>query len=665
MPHMGWSPVQAAGGHPAVRAASRTSGSTSSTPTPSGAGCWRRRHDSPIAAPAGHLGRPRRPVRRRGRERPALGDPVPPGEVRRRRCDAAGELGPVAVSRDRLRVTTGDRSARDGPKAAAEADRRATTRTRRRPTRRSTPNRTTTRTSDAATGTASTIGAGVGTLVVAACSAPRGRSGSLLVASVVLLAVGYLAGRRADRRAHGQPAAGPAAGGRRRRRPGGAPGAGRGRQRDALRRPARRGAGLAGRRARSGSTWSTSTRRSAAGPTASSWPTSSAGSTSTSSCPAASGTTRRSSRGAGHRAAGGSTSARPRWRTRTGPPSVIARHGDAVAVGLDVRGTTLAARGWTSEGGDLWETLDRLDARRLRALRRHRRHQGRHPARAEPRSAATGLRPDAGARRGLGRHRQPGRPGGAARPRRRRRRGRHRRQGALRRRVHPPAGARRRRPALSGRATGGATPRRRCDGLRRHAVAGPRAAAGAVRRGRRATGRPAGRGAGPARRRRRSRGRGRRSWPRWPGPACSSRSSRCRGGRREHGPDDADRGRRPPGPAGLHQPATPGRLAAGRPPVPVPGPRAALSAVAEGCDLLDLDPAGPVRYVVRRPAVWALGRGLPWTPSYADPVVAQEVSAICAAEGVVGRAASGATGAELRVVARRCRPGSPARTLEA
>ena len=41
--------------------------------------------------------------------------------------------------------------------------------------------------------------------------------------------------------------------------------------------------------------------------------------------------------------------------------SVIARHGDAIAVGLDVRGTTLAARGWTREGGDLWATLERLD----------------------------------------------------------------------------------------------------------------------------------------------------------------------------------------------------------------------------------------------------------------------------------------------------------------
>ncbi|MGI5159524.1 bifunctional 1-(5-phosphoribosyl)-5-((5-phosphoribosylamino)methylideneamino)imidazole-4-carboxamide isomerase/phosphoribosylanthranilate isomerase PriA [Microbispora sp. CA-102843] len=40
----------------------------------------------------------------------------------------------------------------------------------------------------------------------------------------------------------------------------------------------------------------------------------------------------------------------------------IAEHGDRIAVGLDVRGTTLAARGWTQEGGDLWEVLDRLES---------------------------------------------------------------------------------------------------------------------------------------------------------------------------------------------------------------------------------------------------------------------------------------------------------------
>ena len=46
----------------------------------------------------------------------------------------------------------------------------------------------------------------------------------------------------------------------------------------------------------------------------------------------------------------------PAWTAR-----VIERFGDAIAVGLDVRGTTLAARGWTQEGGELWEVLARLE----------------------------------------------------------------------------------------------------------------------------------------------------------------------------------------------------------------------------------------------------------------------------------------------------------------
>ena len=41
---------------------------------------------------------------------------------------------------------------------------------------------------------------------------------------------------------------------------------------------------------------------------------------------------------------------------------IIAKHGDRIAVGLDVRGRTLAARGWTREGGDLYDALARLDA---------------------------------------------------------------------------------------------------------------------------------------------------------------------------------------------------------------------------------------------------------------------------------------------------------------
>ncbi len=47
----------------------------------------------------------------------------------------------------------------------------------------------------------------------------------------------------------------------------------------------------------------------------------------------------------------------PEWTSR-----MIAEHGDRIAVGLDVRGHVLAARGWTKEGGDLFETLARLES---------------------------------------------------------------------------------------------------------------------------------------------------------------------------------------------------------------------------------------------------------------------------------------------------------------
>jgi len=47
----------------------------------------------------------------------------------------------------------------------------------------------------------------------------------------------------------------------------------------------------------------------------------------------------------------------PEWTA-----AVIAKHGERIAVGLDVRGRTLAARGWTKEGGDLYEILARLDS---------------------------------------------------------------------------------------------------------------------------------------------------------------------------------------------------------------------------------------------------------------------------------------------------------------
>ena len=46
----------------------------------------------------------------------------------------------------------------------------------------------------------------------------------------------------------------------------------------------------------------------------------------------------------------------PEWTEK-----VIGRFGDKIAVGLDVRGTTLAARGWTKEGGELFDVLERLE----------------------------------------------------------------------------------------------------------------------------------------------------------------------------------------------------------------------------------------------------------------------------------------------------------------
>jgi 1-(5-phosphoribosyl)-5-[(5-phosphoribosylamino)methylideneamino] imidazole-4-carboxamide isomerase/N-(5'phosphoribosyl)anthranilate isomerase len=46
----------------------------------------------------------------------------------------------------------------------------------------------------------------------------------------------------------------------------------------------------------------------------------------------------------------------PEWTAK-----IISEFGDRIAVGLDVRGHVLAARGWTKEGGDLFETIERLE----------------------------------------------------------------------------------------------------------------------------------------------------------------------------------------------------------------------------------------------------------------------------------------------------------------
>lgn len=62
-------------------------------------------------------------------------------------------------------------------------------------------------------------------------------------------------------------------------------------------------------------------------------------------------------------------------------------------------------------------------------------------------------------------------------------------------------------------------------------------------------------------------------------------------------------------------------------PVPTAVPRAALSAVAEGWEVLVLDAAGPVTVVLPRTAVYALAQGHGWTPAVQDGVVADDVRA--------------------------------------
>lgn len=57
-------------------------------------------------------------------------------------------------------------------------------------------------------------------------------------------------------------------------------------------------------------------------------------------------------------------------------------------------------------------------------------------------------------------------------------------------------------------------------------------------------------------------------------------------------------------------------------------PRACLSAVDEGNELVVVDPGAQTTFVVRRPAVWALGQQKEWTPSYQDESLARAVGSV-------------------------------------
>lgn len=84
-------------------------------------------------------------------------------------------------------------------------------------------------------------------------------------------------------------------------------------------------------------------------------------------------------------------------------------------------------------------------------------------------------------------------------------------------------------------------------------------------------------------------------------------------------------------------------------PVPADGVRVALAAASENTDLVVLDPTSETEFVIRRPALWAMARSLPWTPSYADAEVARAFQ-----ESVAG---------ETSVAALTLAPGDPAARL--
>ena len=82
-------------------------------------------------------------------------------------------------------------------------------------------------------------------------------------------------------------------------------------------------------------------------------------------------------------------------------------------------------------------------------------------------------------------------------------------------------------------------------------------------------------------------------------------------------------------------------------PVPVEAARAAQAAVLEGCELIAIDPSGPIDCLLPRPAVWAVAQGRDWLPPSEDPEVLTAVDVLatsvpglvahrCEADGLAG-----------------------------
>ncbi|RIJ01661.1 SseB family protein, partial [Clavibacter michiganensis subsp. insidiosus] len=78
-----------------------------------------------------------------------------------------------------------------------------------------------------------------------------------------------------------------------------------------------------------------------------------------------------------------------------------------------------------------------------------------------------------------------------------------------------------------------------------------------------------------------------------------------------------------------------GRWNARARPVPADAVRVALAAASEETDLVVVDPGSDTEFVLRRPAVWAVARSLPWIPSPEDPEVAAALEASVVEEPAV------------------------------
>jgi hypothetical protein len=72
-------------------------------------------------------------------------------------------------------------------------------------------------------------------------------------------------------------------------------------------------------------------------------------------------------------------------------------------------------------------------------------------------------------------------------------------------------------------------------------------------------------------------------------------------------------------------------------PIPVGARRVAMAAASEDTQLVVLDPTSASEFVLRRPAVWAIGQDLPWTPCFEDPAVGQAFADSVVGEPAVAR----------------------------